>query len=210
MIDVSRGVFGKRLAELRKNRDMTQTDLAKQMDMSHSSVASWETGTRDPDSNMISALSDFFGVTSDYLLGLSEDQSPINVPVNKGTAINYPQLLDEYVSKSGLSLNEIVKKMAEKGVKIDRSYISMLKNNGTKNPASEEINRALAEATGGDPDTLVLAAYLDRAPDVVKKAMRGPIVINMHEPSDSTWKERALKAEQELANLKQSIKKLIS
>ena len=36
----------------------------------------------------------------------------------------------------------------------------MLKNNKTKNPASEEINRAIAEVTGGDPDKLVWSSWI--------------------------------------------------
>lgn len=59
----------------------------------------------------------------------------------------------------------------EKGVRIDRSYISMLRNNRTKNPASDEINRALAEITGGDPDKLVYAAYIEKAPKELKEKL---------------------------------------
>ncbi|MCC3381952.1 S24 family peptidase [Paenibacillus farraposensis] len=64
---------------------------------------------------------------------------------------------------------DIAKMINEKGVKIERSYISMLKNNKTKNPASEEINIAIAEVTGGDKEQLLMAAYLDRAPEKIKK-----------------------------------------
>jgi transcriptional regulator with XRE-family HTH domain len=83
--------------------------------------------------------------------------------------MNYSELLSEYIKDSGLSLGEIAKRMTEeKNMKIDRSYISMLKNGKTKNPASEEINRALAEVTGGDPDRLIMAAYIERAPKEVQ------------------------------------------
>ncbi|MMZ48243.1 Helix-turn-helix domain protein [compost metagenome] len=85
--------------------------------------------------------------------------------------MNYADLLNKYIAESGLTLAEIAEKMKEKGQSIDRSYISMLKNNKTKNPASDEINRALAEVTGGDPDELVLAAFYDKAPSEVKISM---------------------------------------
>lgn len=84
----------------------------------------------------------------------------------------YSELLTSYIKDSGLSLGEISKKMLdEKGVRIDRSYISMLRNNKTKNPASDEINRALAEITGGDPDKLVYAAYIEKAPKELKEIL---------------------------------------
>jgi len=88
--------------------------------------------------------------------------------------MNYSELLSNYIESSGLSIGEIARRMNdEKGVKIDRSYISMLKNGKTKNPASEEVNQALAEVTGGDPEKLILAAYLEKAPDSVKNFLEG-------------------------------------
>ncbi|MNU94238.1 Helix-turn-helix domain protein [compost metagenome] len=87
--------------------------------------------------------------------------------------MNYSELLSEYIEKSGLTLGEIATKIQEEqGISIDRSYISMLKNNKTKNPASDEINRALAEVTGGDPESLILAAYYQKAPKEVQNSMK--------------------------------------
>lgn len=85
--------------------------------------------------------------------------------------LKYSDLLNQYIEESGLTLGEIAKKVNELGVKVERSYISMLKNNKTKNPASEEVNRALAIATGGDPDRLVFASYIDKAPESMKKTL---------------------------------------
>ncbi|OMF17192.1 hypothetical protein BK131_04290 [Paenibacillus amylolyticus] len=86
--------------------------------------------------------------------------------------MNYAKLVDEYIKKSGLSLAAIAEKLhQEKGIKIDRSYISKLRNN-PKYPATDEINRALAEVTGGDPEKLVMAAYIERAPNEVKTSLK--------------------------------------
>lgn len=86
--------------------------------------------------------------------------------------MNYSELVDEYIKKSGLSLGEISRKMLEeKGIKADRSYISKLRND-PKYPASDEINRALSEITGGDPDKLIWASYLEKAPEKVKQVLK--------------------------------------
>lgn len=86
--------------------------------------------------------------------------------------MNYSELLDKYIRESGLSLAEITKRMqVEKGIKIDRSYISKLRND-PKYPASDEINRALAEITGGNPTDLVLAAYYEKAPKEVQDTLK--------------------------------------
>jgi len=85
--------------------------------------------------------------------------------------MNYSELLDAYIKKSGLSLAEIARRMNdEKGIKIDRSYISKLRNH-PKYPAAEDVNRALAEITGGDPDALVMAGYYQTAPIEVKRSL---------------------------------------
>lgn len=85
--------------------------------------------------------------------------------------LRYSDLLNQYIEESGLTLGEIAKGINDLGVKAERSYISMLKNNKTKNPASEEVNRALATVTGGDPDRLVFAAFIDKAPESMKKIL---------------------------------------
>lgn len=85
--------------------------------------------------------------------------------------MTYAQLLSEYIEKSGLSLGEIAQRMNAKGISIDRSYISKLKN-GQKPPASEEVSRALAEVTGGDPEKLVLAGYIEKAPKEIQTILR--------------------------------------
>ncbi|MGG4449595.1 LexA family protein [Brevibacillus porteri] len=70
-----------------------------------------------------------------------------------------------------MSLAQIIKEMEEKkGVKVDRSYISKLRKN-PKYPASEEINKAFAEVTGGDPDKLIWEGYYETAPHSVKRIL---------------------------------------
>ncbi len=68
---MSNQTLGKRIAELRKKRGLTQTQLGERIGKSHSLVASWETGKRDPHSSMITKLADFFNVSTDYLIGQS-------------------------------------------------------------------------------------------------------------------------------------------
>ncbi|WP_079914705.1 hypothetical protein [Paenibacillus sp. 32352] len=85
--------------------------------------------------------------------------------------MKYHELLSRYIEESKLSLGELVLRLKNRDIDITKSYISKLKN-GNKPPASEEITRALAEVTGGDPDALVMAAYIDKAPTEVKDALR--------------------------------------
>ncbi|MFW5437083.1 helix-turn-helix domain-containing protein [Paenibacillus apiarius] len=65
-------LLGPRMAELRKKRNMTQAQLAFELKKSTSTIAMWETGHRDPDTEMMTRLSNIFGVSTDYLLGLTD------------------------------------------------------------------------------------------------------------------------------------------
>ncbi len=82
--------------------------------------------------------------------------------------MNYADLLSKYIYESSMSLGEISIQMKEKNHPIDRSYISKLKN-GTRPPASEKVNRALAEVLGGDPDKLIIAGYIEKAPKEIQE-----------------------------------------
>ncbi|WP_052091949.1 helix-turn-helix domain-containing protein [Paenibacillus sp. FSL H7-0357] len=84
--------------------------------------------------------------------------------------MKYSELLSKYIEESGLSLGEIAIRLSNKNIKIDRSYISKLKN-GNKPPASEDVTRALAEVTGGDTDALLLAGHIEKAPEEIKEGL---------------------------------------
>ncbi len=65
-------LFNERLKELRIEKDLSQTELAKELNVSQRSISSWETGFRQPDFETLEQLAKYFGVTTDYLLGLSD------------------------------------------------------------------------------------------------------------------------------------------
>ena len=64
--------FARRLRELRKEKGLTQGQLAKATGLTVSAISSWENNTRVPNSLAIIALARFFEVTTDYLLGESD------------------------------------------------------------------------------------------------------------------------------------------
>lgn len=57
------------LKELRKQRKMTQAELAKIMNVSQGTIAYWENGDREPSYADLKRLADIFRVSTDYLLG---------------------------------------------------------------------------------------------------------------------------------------------
>lgn len=53
---------------LRKKSGLSQEQLAEQLQVSRQAVSKWESGTAVPESEKLIAISDYFGVTVDYLL----------------------------------------------------------------------------------------------------------------------------------------------
>ena len=58
-----------RLKQLRNERHVSQKALAKAMKVSPSTVGMWEQGRNEPSHEMLKFMADYFGVTTDYLLG---------------------------------------------------------------------------------------------------------------------------------------------
>ena len=61
-------VVAHNLAELRKSRGLTQSELAAKFSYSDKSVSKWEHGETLPDIDVLKSLCDFYGVTLDYLV----------------------------------------------------------------------------------------------------------------------------------------------
>lgn len=65
-------MYGKRLQELRIERGLSQTDLAKQFNISQRAVSHYENEEHDLSTEMIITICKFFDVSADYLLGLKD------------------------------------------------------------------------------------------------------------------------------------------
>ena len=70
------GVFAQILAYLLKSRNMNPLSLAKQIGVPKSIVYEWRQGVREPSMENLLRLSDFFGVSLEYLTGRSELENP--------------------------------------------------------------------------------------------------------------------------------------
>jgi len=67
----------KNLRKVRKGAGLSQRQLGDLVDMSEQVIGYWERGDRMPSSDRVIALAKALGVTSDYLLGLSDSNSII-------------------------------------------------------------------------------------------------------------------------------------
>lgn len=65
-------IFAQRLKELRKSRRMYQKEMAEYLGISVRGYQCYEGGHNYPDVKGLIALADFFGVSTDYLLGRTD------------------------------------------------------------------------------------------------------------------------------------------
>lgn len=72
--------FATRIKELRKLYGMRQADLADVVHLEPSTVGKWEQGKTFPNQNIFDMLCEYFGVSSDYLLGKTDDPSNAYTP----------------------------------------------------------------------------------------------------------------------------------
>ncbi len=72
-------MFAQRLKELRKEKHMTQVQLAELLGVSKGTVAMWEIGKREANFETLNALSTIFDRRIDYILGYSNDASSVEL-----------------------------------------------------------------------------------------------------------------------------------
>lgn len=82
--------FGTVLKQLRKSHNLTQKELGLRIGLSKAVVSKYENGMGYPTFDMLIQIADYFGVTTDYLLGVAKDKT-INVSSLNETQIETVQ-----------------------------------------------------------------------------------------------------------------------
>lgn len=62
--------MGQIIRRLRKERNLTQEELAEQLNITSQAVSKWESGASLPDFSQIVPLANLFGVPTDVLFGI--------------------------------------------------------------------------------------------------------------------------------------------
>ena len=65
-----------RLRDLREDRDLSQREVAKLLEMSQTGYSKYETGENDIPTSVLQRLADFYNVSVDYLLGRTNQKVP--------------------------------------------------------------------------------------------------------------------------------------
>ena len=71
-------MLGERIANLRKEKKVSQEELADVLCTSRQAISKWERGESDPDIGRLKDLAIYFGVSIDYLLGYDLESTSVN------------------------------------------------------------------------------------------------------------------------------------
>ena len=71
--------FGELIAELRQDRGLTQKELGDILCVSSGTISNYENGVHLPDVDKVIALANYFHVTTDYLLGRTSSNLPVEL-----------------------------------------------------------------------------------------------------------------------------------
>ena len=84
--------FGNILLALRKDNLLTAKELSKKLNVSINLIYEWEKGRCEPSFDCLIKIAEFFGVSTDYLLGLEDDLGlkPMHTPPPRQAPENVP------------------------------------------------------------------------------------------------------------------------
>ena len=103
---------------LRKENNLSQPQLAKETGLANSEISYWETGERTPSAKVVIILSRYFQVTTDYLLKVTDDSTPV-------------YRVDDY----NIDMSVFFKRLKELRIKKNLSQGKLAKNTNLTQPA---------------------------------------------------------------------------
>ncbi|MCH4890770.1 helix-turn-helix domain-containing protein [Acidaminobacter sp. JC074] len=148
--------FGERLRKIRREQFIRQKQLADHLNIAVSTLSQYENDKRHPNFEILSQISQYFGVTTDYLLGLDESE---NHDMSKSIDVIDEQLADR-------SYQELLHK-------ITNNLVTMSKHNDTKSlrifhTLYDSINSISAEYQPADHESIedMLTNHLAHKEDI--------------------------------------------
>lgn len=111
--------LGDKLKKLRLDKGVTQEQVSIALNIAPNTLSNYENNNRQPDNEMLIKIAKYFSISTDYLLGISNNPNP----TKKGPLDEPLQIAASM--KDGLDLSD----MSEHDKEIIRSLVESMKNN---------------------------------------------------------------------------------
>lgn len=170
--------FGGYLSRLRKNADMTQSELADKLNLTRQAVSRYETGDSFPDVTILVLIADIFSVTLDELINSGEPTRVESLILGNVAVGNDDVLAENIADIMGLApllkpsvLTKLSAGLSRQGIDIsnivtlaeylnDDSIIAMLEN-ATFDSISDELLEKLMPLLDGKSKSTIFQKILD-------------------------------------------------
>ena len=126
------------IIRLRKARKLTGQEVADAIGISYKVYQTYESGVRNAGLPVVEKLADFYGVTTDYLLGREPLENPVaglNITVDNKKFIDIYQELPEYQQQLLVDAMKKLGASAEKGRAIiaEKQKLGTIEDDNTEN-----------------------------------------------------------------------------
>lgn len=135
-------MFGQRLKELRKAKSLSQGVVASFLGLSQQAVAKWENGLSAPDPDTIKTLAEYFGVSTDFLLGHSDLRHSVQPTQPAGGVVQVPVIGTVRAGYGALAFEEDCGTAAA-DVRSPRDYFYLVVRGDSMEPKISEGDLAL-------------------------------------------------------------------
>ncbi|WP_169712564.1 helix-turn-helix domain-containing protein [Parageobacillus galactosidasius] len=124
---------------------MTQKDLADRFNLGESTIGMYERDEREPSFEFVRQLADFFNVTTDYLLGRTDNPNPLekdDIPEELNTLAKINELIKKYgIEQMGFFDIEKWRSLSEEEIEeIIKHFEWVVHKTKEKNKAAREDN----------------------------------------------------------------------
>ena len=90
------GTIGNTLKKLREEKKLSMATVASALGVSTGAYQKYENNSRDVSTLLLSTLADFYGVTTDYLLGREPEPDPLKMFNISAQAVDSDKFIETY------------------------------------------------------------------------------------------------------------------
>ena len=112
-------MIGERLKQLRTEKKLRQSDIAEIIGVSRGAYTQYELGLSEPDLSTIQQLASFFDVSTDYLLGRTDERKNQNINISDSDWPPEAKVLFRDVKKLTPEQLELVTKLVKEFIDED-------------------------------------------------------------------------------------------
>lgn len=136
-------MVGAKLKELRNKQGFTISQLCEELHINPNTYAKYERDERDVSTETLTTFADFYGVTTDYLLGREPLENPVaglNITVDNKKFIDIYQELPEYQQQLLVDAMKKLGASAEKGRAIiaEKQKLGTIEDDNTENESAHQ------------------------------------------------------------------------